>query len=284
VPEATPEGLPSRRQALWIAVVGLCVSWLLLVAAPLIPGLPPRLGTVLVSGLLAAATFAAIYGLAAAFISDWYELAGIVICGGLWFLVGDVEAKGLARIFLGATASVLFMLACVLFGRLVSRLVREPNLLLPVLITAAVADVFTVTVGPTHMALEKADKVVRSLSVAVPQAGSAAGKEGVAGLTVAASIGLGDFIFAALFLTAAWRHGLEVRTATLAAAFLAVLGMSLVLLVPQIPALPLLPFIVVGVLVPNAGRFRLSSQEKLALAVGGVFLVLLLGGFYLATR
>lgn len=284
MPEATPEGLLSRRQALWVALVGVCASWILLVAAPLTPGLPPRLGTVLVSALLAGAAFAAIYGLAAASISGWYELAGILICGGLWFLLGDVEAKGLARIFLGATVAVLFMLACVFFGRLISRLVREPNLLLPVLITAAVADVFTVTVGPTRVALEEAENVVRTLSVAVPQAGSAAGKEGPAGLAVAASIGLGDFIFAALFLTAAWRHGLEVRTATIAAALLAVLGMALVLLVPQIPALPLLPFIVIGVLVPNARRFRLSSQEKLALAVGGVFLVLLLGGFYLVTR
>ncbi|MCD6351512.1 MAG: hypothetical protein J7M26_05290 [Armatimonadetes bacterium] len=264
-----------------LAFSGLAAAWLILVITPLVPGLPPLAGTVVASALLAFASFAGLYGLAGLKLAAWHEVAGAAAAGGLWYLVGKADAEGLGRIFLPATASCLFLLACAMVGRLLSRLVREPNLLLPVLVTAAVADLFTVTLGPTHTALEKAPQVVRNFSMTVPKAGSAAGEKGVEGLAAAASIGVGDFIFAALFLTAAWRHGLETRRAAMAAAVLAVIAMSAVLLIPALPALPLLPFIVVGVLVPNAGRFRFSPQEKLALAVGVIFLGLLLAAYLL---
>jgi hypothetical protein len=46
----------------------------------------------------------------------------------------------------------------------------------------------------------------------------------------------------------------------------------------------LLPFIGLGVLLPNAGRFHLTRQERVSLAVGMGFLALLLAAMYLALR
>jgi len=266
---------------LLIALVGIAAAWVLLVAAPLLPGLPPLLGTVVVSSLLAAASFTAICGLSGLRLRLWHEVGLMVLCGGLWYALSEIGVSPEAHIPLAATSSIVFMLACVMLGRLLSRLIREPNLLLPVLLTAAAVDIFTVSVGPTRLALEKAPEKVRSLSVDVPEAGSATGKQGAAGLTIAASIGLGDFIFAALFLTAAWRHRLELTRAAVAATLLTVLAMSAVLLLPQIPALPLLPFIVAGVLLPNLRYFRLSAQERVAMVVGALFLIVLLAVIYL---
>ncbi|MCX7599757.1 MAG: hypothetical protein N2512_12950 [Armatimonadetes bacterium] len=266
-----------------LLILGLAGAWAVQVGAPLVP-VAPLPGTLAATALLTAFSFLALYGLSGLRLAAWHELAGVLVTGGVWYLLSGARAEGPLRLSLLATVSVAFLLACGILGRLVARLVRDRNLLLPVLLTAVAADIFTVFAGPTRQALEKAPQVVQKLSVAVPQAGSAAGAKGVAGLAMAASIGLGDYIFTALFLAAAWRHGLNVSGATLGAAAAALLGMAAVFLVPALPALPLLPFIVLGVLVPNWGRFRLSRQEKVSLAAGMVFLALLLSGFYVALR
>ncbi|MEN6401048.1 MAG: hypothetical protein ABFD94_03820, partial [Armatimonadia bacterium] len=67
--------------------------------------------------------------------------------------------------------------------------------------------------------------------------------------------------------------------------FVAVLlGMGAVLLLPAVPALPLLPFIVLGFLIANAGTFKLSRQEKVAMVVVVAAVTGLLVGAGLAMR
>lgn len=266
-----------------LVVLGLVGAWLVQVGAPLVP-VAPLPGTLVATALLTSFSFVALYGLSQIRADLWHELAGLFVAGGLWYSLGSMKVSGPSKLALLATTSAAFVMACGLLGRLLARLVREANLLLPVLLTAMAADVFTVFAGPTREALEKAPQVVQKLSVAVPQAGSATGAKGAAGLALAASIGLGDYIFAALFLTVAWRHGLNVRGAAIGAVVAALLAMAAVFLVKSLPALPLLPFIGLGVLLPNLGRFHLSRQEKLSLAVGMVFLAVLLTAFYVAAR
>jgi hypothetical protein len=275
---------PSRGPyALWLAC-GVGAMALVLIAAPMVPTRFPLPATVLATALLTAATFWSLYALVPLPLRASDELVGLGVAGAGWWLLSGIKGAGLGALTLNAAASVCFFVACGLLGRLLARMVRDRNLLLPVLLTAAAADVFTVSVGPAHQALHKAPHIVRSLSLALPRAGSAAGKQGLAGLTVAASIGLGDFVFSALFLAAAWRHGLDVKRAAGWAASLALLAMTAVLLVPPLPALPLLPFIALGVLLPNYHRFVLSREEWLALAVGGVFLIGLLVAMYVGVR
>lgn len=263
--------------------VGLAGAWAVQVGAPLVP-VAPLPGTLVATALLTAFSFLALYGLSGLRLAVWHEVAGVLVAGGLWYGLGAVNTPGPMKLPLLATASVAFVLACGFLGRLLARVVRDRGLLLPVVLTAIAGDVFTVYAGPTRHALERAPEVVRKLSVAVPQAGSAAGAKGVAGLALAASIGLGDYIFAALFLAAAWRHGLNARGAAVGAALCVLVAMAAVFLVRGLPALPLLPFIGVGVLVPNLGRFRLSRQEKVAVGVGIVFLSLLLAALYAASK
>ncbi|MBC7289214.1 MAG: hypothetical protein H5T86_14480, partial [Armatimonadetes bacterium] len=212
------------------------------------------------------------------------EISGILVCGLVWWLLSEAPLRGIWMIVAGGASATVFMLACGLTGRLLSRLVRERSLLLAVLFTAAIADVFTVSVGPTRHALDRAPQVVRRLSMALPEPGSAAGKRGAAGLAIAASIGLGDIIFGAMFLAAAARHGLNTSGGAATATVLAVGAMSLVLLVRQVPELPLLPFIAAGVMLPNIRAFELSRQEAIQLAIGGLFLATLLAAIYAAFR
>lgn len=276
------KGRDSWRKAGLVAA-GLVGAWLVQVGAPLVR-ISPLPGTIAATALLTVFSFLALYGLSGLRLAVWHELAGVLVAGGLWYSLGAMHASGRVKLLLLATVSMFFVLACGLLGRLLARLVRERNLLLPVLLTAMAADTFTVLAGPTRQALEKAPEVVRRLSVAVPQAGSAAGAKGVAGLAVAASVGLGDYIFAALFLAAAWRHGLNVRGAAIGATLAALLAMVGVFVIRGLPLLPLLPFIGLGVLIPNLRHFRLSRQEKVSFALGMAFLAMLLVGLYVATR
>ena len=259
---------------------GALSTWAIWVIAPLAPTPYPLVATVVASASLTAATFVALLGLARLKLSAWHEAAMLVLCGELWWIVSGLRLSGPWHLVASGAANTLFMLSCGAFGRLLARLVRERNLLVAVLVTAAVVDVFTVTVGPTRHALEKAPQVVHKLAMAVPKPGSATGEKGLAGLTIAASIGLGDFIFTAMFLAAAVRHGLNAGRAALAAGCLVVVAMALVLCVPAVPALPLLPFIAFGMLAATYRSFHLSRSEIVQLAAGAVFLAVLLGLMY----
>jgi len=280
---SSPSAHDTEAAAVHLAA-GVLLTWAIWVIAPLVPTRRPLASTLVASALLTAATFLALYGLARLRLRAWHELAMLILCGELWWLAGGLELRGPAALVIAAAANTFFMLACGALGRLLARLIRERNLLLAVLLTAAVVDIFTVTVGPTRHALEKAPQVVHKLALAVPKPGSAAGEKGIAGLTVAASIGLGDFIFTAMFLAAAVRHGLDASRAAVAAACLVIIAMAAVLAIPAVPALPLLPFIALGMLLANWGRFHLTRDEALQLAAGAVFLAALLGLMYVALR
>jgi hypothetical protein len=253
----------------WWRVVVLAVVGLgLLAGLPYVKGLPPLVGT-----LVATIAFLLLTLLLIIEASRWPlwpvgEVAGLVVCLGLWWTVGELTAdrKHLAPLA-GGLSGMIFLGACIYFGRLLSLIIRERNVLLPVALIAGVADIFTVFFGPTGEALEKAPALVEKLSVAIPQIGSAAGPEGAAGLTALATAGLGDFIFLTFFFVGVCRYGLPLARTFWSILPLTALGMIAVLLLPFLPAVPLLPFIITGFLLANAREFTLSREEKGIMAV-----------------
>jgi hypothetical protein len=206
------------------------------------------------------------------------EVAGMVLAAGAWLGADRLAGTGdLARLYLGAASGVVFIFLCVLAGRLLSRLLRDRNILLPVAAVAILADIFTVAVGPTAKALEHAPELVQRFSVGLPEAGSAAGPEGAKGLAMLASMGIGDFVFLALFFTAAARFGFPLGRGGKVIAGLVCAALAVYFLLPPvIPGIPLLPFIAGGFLIAYGGLFKLSKGERQALVWGGLFLVGLL--------
>lgn len=191
------------------------------------------------------------------------ELVGIVVIGGLWLALTRLAATSEVRqLLIGPAASVVFLLLCLFLGRLISRMLREANILLPVCIVAAAADLFTVYWGPTAKFLEAAPQVVRSLSVAIPQMGSAAGPEGAAGLSFVATMGLGDFIFLAVFCAAGARLGFNLRRTGWIIGIILAGGLASFFFVRILAQIPLLPFITAGFLIANWQEFHLTPQEK----------------------
>ena len=264
-----------------LVLLAICI-YVLLVATPLVP-IPPGygpigvwVGSLLATLLLAALSVMLLINGARLHLSIAHEVGLVAISVGLW--LGLIKLAGLThllQLLIAPVATVVFLLACLWLGRVISRLFQTSSILLPVCATVAVVDIFTVYAGPTGIMLRNYPEFVQSVSVAIPEIGSAVGAEGLAGLAVSNFIGLGDFIFLAALLGAAARFRFDlVRTAWLVLVAAAA-GMAIQWLVPTLIGVPLLPFIAGGFAVANWGQFRLTSQEKKAMGLAALIIGLL---------
>lgn len=259
--------------------------YLLLVAAPLVRGVPPVAGGVVLTVLFTAVLMAAAALAGGLRLSWWHELAGMLLGIGLWYLLADLGEKGSTlRLATLPAADVFFLGACVLAGRLLSRMFRERNILLPIAIVLAGADIFTVFLGPTAAFLEHAPELVTQVSVKLPEVGSAAGPEGAAGLAHMATLGPGDTIFAALLFAAVVRFGLSLRASYRWMTLVVAGFLGLLIAAPAIPPLPVLPIMAVGFLIANRGQFHLTPEERRIVLVAFGFVLVLLVGLFFATR
>ena len=176
-------------------------------------------------------------------------------------------------------------MAAVFLGRIVSRMLREPSILLPVAVVAAVVDFWGVYWGFVAHVSEKAPEVAQSLSAQVPQ---------MADMPIAVpmvgAIGAGDFLFLALFMAALHRMGLRLRPTMWALTITLTLGPTLALLIPkwlfhhELDRLPGLPFISLAALAANWRSLRPSREERWALLYAGVTVAAVIGAFVAIRR
>ena len=252
----------------------------LLVGLPLLRGIPPLMGTIAATVIFATLSVALIVSGSRLPLSGLQDLGGMIVMAGLWLGLSRLAGRSeVNQLLIGPAASVVFLLLCLFMGRLISRILREANILLPVCVVAAAADIFTVYWGPTAKFLEAAPQVVRSLSVAIPEIGSAAGPEGAAGLTFVATMGLGDFIFLAVFLAAGARLGFNLARTAWTIGIILAAGLASFFFVPTVAQIPLLPFVAAGFLIANWREFRLTAEEKrnllyAALIIGVIAIVI----------
>jgi len=281
-----------NRKAAWHSLTAIDWTMILAVTCYAVLGLtpfvtvkPPLLGTLTASLLFAAVTLGLVAAAAQIAMQLWEELCAAAGFGLCWQLMLQVGRQGpVERAIAGPAAAVLFVLTCVFVGRFAARMIREPNLLLPVCVVAAIADVYTVFWGPTGKVLEVAPQVVEKLAVSIPKMGSASGPHGVAGLSFVAMMGLGDVIFAALFFAAAVRFELNVKRTFWGMLIAVIAGMAVVLLYPPVQMMPLLPFIVVGFLAANYPAFSFTAQERRSLLIAGILIGVVAAVLILVSR
>ena len=171
----------------------------------------------------------------------------------------------------GLIGNLVLIFWAVLLGRLVSRVIREGKLLLPVAVAASLADIFTVFWGFVGQAVEKAPKEVEAFSAQAPALEVA--KQTAA--PVLTSVGMGDFLFLAIFLSVALRFAMN-ATGAVWAAFVSMLVAAVVLTFWFPGGIPGLPFISIGVLLVNRKHLSFTAEEKRSLLVaGGAVLVVI---------
>jgi len=163
---------------------------------------------------------------------------------------------------LGNAALIMW---AVFLGRLVARVIREGKLILPVAVVASVADVITVYWGLVARVAETAPEVVEAFSAAAPVA-----PPPEVPAPVLTAIGIGDFLFLAMFLAVTLRHAMRPAASLWATFGLLLLAPAAFLLWPDLPGLPGLPFISAAVLAANWRHLAFTGSEKRALVVAGV--------------
>jgi hypothetical protein len=180
--------------------------------------------------------------------------------------------SGVPGLWILGNASVI--LTAAFLGRFISRIIREPSMMLVVAVVAAIVDFWGVYYGFVHFAqsTEQGKQIVQQFSAAVPGAQAASS----AGLPVVTSIGIGDFLFVAVFLAAIHRLKLNEKGAFWAT-FIFILIAPLFFLV-GVDNLPGLPFIAAAILLANWRYIKLSKEEVQAVILGGIIIMVLVVG------
>ncbi len=169
-----------------------------------------------------------------------------------------------------------FAITC--FGAVLSRIIRERSLLLPVALIAMPIDYIGAMTpsGFTHDMVAHAGKIVDSVSVSVPAVT-------VHGMSVGplAFIGPGDVLFMAMFFAAVRRFELaEKKTFWW---MFALLSISMIIAIRFFPVAALVPM-GLAVIIANANQVKLKREEAFAVLYAGGLILILVCLFYWSTH
>lgn len=223
-------------------------------------------------------------------------LAGMFLCrppllGILAVTLNATDALGgpielLAKLpGLWALGNSCIILAAAFLGRLIGRLLREASLLPVVAVVAAGIDLWGVYWGPVgHLTTSAGGKVIaQQFSAAIPGAGAAART----GLPILAGIGIGDFLFLALFFSALRRLRLNQAGAFWFSFALMLVAPAFFLLDKLLPIasnLPGLPFIALGMIVSNWRHWKFTREEVRSMIAAALIIAAVIAAIIVIKR
>ncbi len=281
----TSDTLPKRRPAIstGLALLAYLAFNLLL---PFV-SLPPRLSLAAVAGLMLSSTAAFMllqlwlaWAIAAARPRPLVSGVLAVLCAATWIFLLLMPASRVPHppFFIPFGQSLAVAFGCTFLGILLSPIIREPNVLLPVALVAMPVDYLgaMTAIGFTQNIVAKHPEVVRHVSVVVPGVGSASHHNGLHPLGF---IGPGDILFVAFFFAVILRLDLNLRgtfwwtCGLLTATMLFVLspwGFNIAALVPM----------GLAVLIANFRYFKLKREEVFATIYAASLILVIITGFY----
>ncbi len=191
-----------------------------------------------------------------------------------WPLVVNAPLFVLQPLLMG----ICITLGCAFFGILLSRIIREPNVLLPVALIAMPIDYLgaMTPIGFTQNAVANNPKLVQAVSVQVPAVGGGASHAGA--MHPIAYIGPGDALFVAFFFAVALRLSLNVR-GTFWWTYGLLTATMLIVLITGINIAALIPM-GLAVVIANFRFFKLKREEVFATLYAAAFILALVTGFY----
>ena len=208
------------------------------------------------------------------FAAGWFGTFFFVGAHKGWPVIVNAPLFVLRPLLLGLSIT----LGCAFFGILLSRIIREPNVLLPVALVAMPIDYLgaMTSVGFTQNAVANNPKLVQAVSVPVPAVGGGAAHAGA--LHPIAYIGPGDALFMAFFFAIALRLSLNVR-GTFWWTYGLLTATMLIVLVKDINIAALIPM-GLAVVIANFRFFKLKREEVFATLYAAAFILALVTGFY----
>ncbi len=202
------------------------------------------------------------------------------LCAAFWTVLSALPAAHRANppFLIPFGQSLAVALGCTFLGILLSRIIREPNVLLPVALVAMPIDYLgaMTAIGFTTHIVAKHPDFVKHVSVQVPGVGSATQHGGLAPIGF---IGPGDVLFVAFFFAVVllldmnvrgtfwWIYGLLTATMVFV---LSPWGFNVGALVPM----------GLAVLLANYRYFKLKREEVFATFYAAILVLALVTGFY----
>lgn len=174
-------------------------------------------------------------------------------------------------------SDTLMVVAASMLGLAVSHIIREPNILAPAALFAALVDFAVVSLWIPRV-MQAAPQALSAIAVHVPQVGA---KPTPTGLRPIGIIGPADFVFLAFYFACVWRFNMAARATyiwmVIALAVYMVFQNVVGSLTPRfMDAVDMLPGLVpmaVVLLIVNRRYFRFSPEEKQAMAVVALLVV-----------
>lgn len=191
------------------------------------------------------------------------------------------------EIVLGVS-DTLMVLAASMLGLAVSHIIREPNILAPAALFAALVDFAVVSLWIPRV-MQAAPQALSAVAVHVPQVGA---KPTPTGLRPIGIIGPADFVFLAFYFACVWRFGMAAR-ATYIWMVIALAGYmffqnAVGSLTPRfMDAVDMLPGLVpmaIVLLVVNRKYFHFSREEKRAMAITALIVIGIITLAFVAVR
>ncbi|MHB1457609.1 MAG: hypothetical protein ACYC0V_11910 [Armatimonadota bacterium] len=160
-----------------------------------------------------------------------------------------------------AIRDMSLMIFAAALGCIISFIIKEPNIVVPVALFAAVVDYWGVTSGPLSVVLAKRPAILDVVSVHMPvPIVNAPGT----------LIGLGDFVFLGIFFSILYRFALNTKLSFwLGYAFLTV---TMFIVTAVDVAIPALVPIGAAIIIANYKAIELKRDEKLATLYVGIII------------
>jgi hypothetical protein len=282
---AEPRG--GRGLAVFFAVAGGLLLLRLLLAFFTVPS--ARVSLILSVLVTAVFVGAPIYGLfrGASFPWTWKSALAVLGGGALLHVLALISVRGLpevgfATVLVSSIGQFGIIVWCLGLGAVLSLLIRDKNLLLPIAIFLAGFDAFLVLTpgGVVQQLMTNQPTYAESVLVQAPAVRTTPTtpeEEGIR-LTTFAQIGPADLLFSATFFIALFKFRMRVRET--ARWLIPVLVVYMFIVLAPIPGSAMLPALVpigLTLLIVNAREFKMSSQEKAATAGVAVIAVALAG-------
>lgn len=198
-------------------------------------------------------------------------------------------AQNLILALLSTLMDASLLVAAVMGGSLIARIVKTPNMIGPICAIVALIDIWGVLFGGiVSQLIEKAPSVAGKAMTSLPSVGSAGAipTQGFAASIQPAQIGVGDYLFLGLLFGALHLNGMNWRGAARLVMPLVALALLAVAsgdnLLKGGIMLPGLLFIGAGVAIPNRRYFQYTREEKFALLYAFGFVTLLTIGLFFA--
>ena len=248
------------------------VGWHLL--TPRLPPLGPVTGTLLSVTASVTLSIGIIYHVARVATALRGEIAGAVVCLGIWAVILYVlRPADDQRLVAAVTSHTFFLFGATFAGKALTRAVGNVNLLLPIAVVAVVFDTVYVFWGPTGHMVEVMPQVVAHLSMPIPAVGGSEASGPVSKGYVATTLGPGDLLFVAFLLAAALRLKLNARGTYLSMVPLVIAGLLFVVATGK--SLPGWLVFTPGFIAANYHYFHYTAQEKRAMLQAGAVLAVI---------